>query len=563
MGVGMLGYAIAKQKVTGVRHPLQTRAFYIGHPESGTQVVYCVAELCFITQAIRHGVLEKLALDYPKLGLNEHNVMLTATHTHSGPAGFSHFLLYNMTAPGFVHSVYQAIVDAMVAAIVEACASNAPGKLYRASAEMPAGHKVAFNRSLKAYNQNPEIDPLPTEGRNEAVNRKMTVLRFESENGTPLGILSFFAVHCTSYHSDNGLIDSDNKGIAARKFEKMAARKLGLDQFVAGFAQSTAGDVSPNFLWDPKRGVMGGEFESDENSAIYNGTLQFEFANTLFNASRREPMAVKPVLALTHYEDHGRVKVMPEFSEGHAGQSTSPGQLGLSMIMGTAEGRGPLFAARSTVETVNHLTGVGKRWLRKLRDPNENHAQHAYHRYGPSFQFLDLSRGVDGRCFYIFKQGRPILPNFVDPGIARVRHLNKSNAVGDAPWTPQVLPVQLMVIGDFALAGIPGEPTTVAGMRLAQSLTPRLENLGVKEILVAGFANGYSGYVTTHQEYQVQAYEGGSTHFGPWTLAGYQTRFDQLGRKLCELTPSMNQDLGETPYIAKPEELYFRRFELA
>jgi neutral ceramidase len=34
--------------------------------------------------------------------------------------------------------------------------------------------------------------------------------------------------------------------------------------------------------------------------------------------------------------------------------------------------------------------------------------------------------------------------------------------------------------------------------------------------------------VTTFEEYQNQRYEGGSTHFGKWTLAAYQTLFDKM-----------------------------------
>ncbi|MBT6179804.1 MAG: hypothetical protein HOI23_21365, partial [Deltaproteobacteria bacterium] len=183
--------------------------------------------------------------------------------------------------------------------------------------------------------------------------------------------------------------------------------------------------------------------------------------------------------------------------------------------------------------------------------------------YEARFTFLDLARGYAGRCFYLFKQGRPVLPGFVDPGVARVRHLNKNDAVGDSPWTPQVLPVQLMTLGELALVAIPGEPTTIAGRRLTQSLKPQLEKIGIKQTLIAGFANAYAGYVTTHEEYAIQAYEGGSTHFGAWTLAGFQTRYDALVRELCKDELGQPLDTGLSPYVASQEELYFRRYELA
>ncbi len=35
-------------------------------------------------------------------------------------------------------------------------------------------------------------------------------------------------------------------------------------------------------------------------------------------------------------------------------------------------------------------------------------------------------------------------------------------------------------------------------------------------MLICTYSNDYMGYVTTHEEYQEQAYEGGHTIFGQW-----------------------------------------------
>jgi hypothetical protein len=43
------------------------------------------------------------------------NVMLSATHTHSGPAGFLQYVLFSVSSMGFVEQTFQA----MVAGIVE------------------------------------------------------------------------------------------------------------------------------------------------------------------------------------------------------------------------------------------------------------------------------------------------------------------------------------------------------------------------------------------------------------------------------------------------------------
>ena len=112
------------------------------------------------------------------------------------------------------------------------------------------------------------------------------------------------------------------------------------------------------------------------------------------------------------------------------------------------------------------------------------------------------------------------------------RALQRDEAAG-TPWTPQVLPIQLAVIGDVALIAVPHEFTTVAGRRLRATVEAALGRLGVTRTVLVGYANAYAGYVTTPEEYELQDYEGASTHFGKWTLPAYQTVFARLAASLC------------------------------
>lgn len=61
-------------------------------------------------------------------------------------------------------------------------------------------------------------------------------------------------------------------------------------------------------------------------------------------------------------------------------------------------------------------------------------------------------------------------------------------------------------------------------------------------IVIAGLANSYAHYVTTFEEYQQQRYEGGSTLFGPHTLAAYQQLYYDLSSKLAR-----NQSVPDGP----------------
>jgi len=105
---------------------------------------------------------------------------------------------------------------------------------------------------------------------------------------------------------------------------------------------------------------------------------------------------------------------------------------------------------------------------------------------------------------------------------------------------PSRLPLQLMRIGDLVIAGVPGEMTTMAGRRLKTALKERCDALRpktgnfsspVRDVVISGYANAYSQYITTPEEYAKQYYEGASTLFGPHTLDAYIQEF-------CRLVPS-------------------------
>lgn len=93
------------------------------------------------------------------------------------------------------------------------------------------------------------------------------------------------------------------------------------------------------------------------------------------------------------------------------------------------------------------------------------------------------------------------------------------------PWTPPVIPMQIIKIGNLAILAIPAEVSTMAGRRLRSLVKNVLEN---EYTVVAGLSNSYTSYLTTREEYSSQQYEGASTQFGPNTLLGYEQEFGKL-----------------------------------
>ena len=123
--------------------------------------------------------------------------MLTAQHTHSGPSGFSYYGLYNISTPGFSMEVYRMVVDGIVASIVAAEQNLKPAKLSIGGATFEPDKEVAYNRSLEAYNKNPEVkQKVSFENRHLALDREMTLLNIEGVDGKPIGSINWFGVIC-------------------------------------------------------------------------------------------------------------------------------------------------------------------------------------------------------------------------------------------------------------------------------------------------------------------------------------------------------------------------------
>lgn len=546
----MMGYVKAGNVVEDVETPLHARATVIREPESGRRFAFVCAEICFITLAIKQGVMDLLAARHPELGLREEDVLLTATHTHSAPGGYSHYFFYNVSIPGFCPEVWQRIIEGIVEAIAAADRQATPGRVRLAAGEIPSEREVAFNRSLAAYNANPEVQPkLSHDQRHLAVDREMTVLRLEREDGAPLGLISWFATHATNVHNDNRRISADNKGYASRQVEAHFG-----GEFVATFAQGPAGDVSPNFQRFPGLPFPRGKFRDDFESARYNGAIQAETALALFEGAQQ---ALPPVLdAALMYVDFADVEVPAAFADGQV-RHTAPAAIGVPMLKGTAEGPGIPEALAVVVHALAAAYKARLAVTAHFGPEGEREAvRRMLERHGNKALVVEMGAGrILGNTDCV-----KVLPTAIDPVLGHIKEHHLAGTIGEEPWTPHVLPLQLVIVGRVAIAATPAEFSTMAGRRLKATILEALAPRGIERVVVTGYANGYSGYVTTPEEYDVQLYEGASTHFGKWTLGAYRARFHALALELLKPPAERNTETGLRPHAFDPAALEKRTF---
>src|SRR5262249_16634475 len=145
--VGMMGYGKFGQTTSGIHMRQWARAFVLVDAQTGKRLVLVNNDLGMVFGSVHQAVLARLKARFGDRYTRE-NVLLGATHTHSGPGGFAYEALYNMTTWGFNARTFQAIVDGIVDAITAADANVQPGAVYMGQGELL---DASVNRSLPAY----------------------------------------------------------------------------------------------------------------------------------------------------------------------------------------------------------------------------------------------------------------------------------------------------------------------------------------------------------------------------------------------------------------------------
>ena len=530
-GVVMLGYGKPFNIMKSISTRLYSRAFVF--KEGKTKVAFVNCEICFITQSLKNGVLELLNKQHPKFGYTDKNLLLNAQHTHSGPSGYSHYGLYNASTPGFVYEIYEGLVKRISNSIIEAEKEFIECDIFVGKSEFSPEKEVGFQRSIKAYLKNPEANKINNESLNLGINREMVLLKIVSKTGKNLGSINWFGVHTTNLSNTNTEVSSDNKGYAAKYFEE----EMG-DDFIAAFAQNSAGDVSPKFNYNSKRpfyrGKYDGKYEDDTESSKYNGKLQHEKASEIYNEIANKKIEIDNIDSEIKYVDFSNIRVNSKFTNGKKNVTTSPSCLGVSFFYGTKrDGPGmakPLYlggkAMAKIVKKYEQLKAplMPIDWQKRMRKKYKSQGSKAIIIESAARKILG-SYNISGM----------IIPAWSDETVFALKEFHRKGAFEKNPWTQQVIPLQIHKIGTLALASFPFEITTIAAKRLKISLEDiLLTDNTYTEVILCPYSNAYVGYLCTYEEYQVQNYEGGHTVFGEWSLAALQSEFEKLAIEMMK-----------------------------
>lgn len=560
-----MGWESPTQVFSGLQQRQYARAFVIESPCNGRRVAFVSTDTGMIFGSVRQYVLDAIAAD-PELAKSygPDNVMLSATHTHEGPAGYSHYEAFNTFHFGFDPTTFEAIADGVFQAIRRAHA-NLRAHPDTAAIPLAVGEllNTNINRSQVAFDLNPKAERrefLDSRGEPVTTDKRVVQLSLTRGDGSAVGVINWFGVHPTIIGENLTLVSSDMKGYASLGLEKIMkaryAAEPGPDSFVAAFAQADEGDASPNLLInerpypDPTRGGGKDEYES----AAISGTKQLAKALELYGQG--QPLAGPVDYRLFHVKMDAVTVTDPVVLDSlhHPASMDAPvkrtctAALGPSFGAGAEDGPGPATEGLSCKSSPD-LLAAGLADVQTLLNFNSTN---------PAAHILPLTLISAAALCDISKL--PALPLADFTCHAEKPVALPVGAIGAGPFAaePAILPLQIFRIGNLALVGIPWEVTTMSARRIRKMMLDTLAPAGIDTVVVAGLVNDYVHYLPTREEYSSQQYEGASDIFGPWTLAAVQQELRKLAATLRDGTPAPDGRayvdatplIQRTPYLA-------------
>ncbi len=214
------GYVPREGVATGVHDPLFARALVLDDGRTAVALVALdlIAVTAEFTAAVREAVREAT-------GIPPAHVLLTASHTHSGPDLFS-------WGDGRASELEAAVRAGVVEAVTRAHAALRPARVGWASVDRPG---LVINR------RDPEgpIDP------------RVGVMAVEGADGALIALAVNYAIHTCMLSGLNLLYSGDISGLAMNALERI------YPDAVALFLNGAAGNINPvAYPWGPKENVI-------------------------------------------------------------------------------------------------------------------------------------------------------------------------------------------------------------------------------------------------------------------------------------------------------------------
>jgi neutral ceramidase len=523
-GAGLLGWGSEGVASHGHRGRLYARAMVL-QDARGERLAFAVVDLAMVSQLLQRRVAARL--DSMRTGIGPDRLLLSATHTHGGPANFMGVHAYDEYGSDVV-GYDPVLADSLVARIARAVRmADSTKTTARAAWGIDSVWGLTRIRDFDAFLRNgpPPADPsIPAglEPEQRGVDPRWAMLRVDvwGDGGwRPRGAFSVFAVHGTAVPEESDLYDADLHGIASRVVERHVDSLNNvhplLPEAVHLMANSAEGDVSPAYdrrarcdvprLTRERRGTGPRSPPASEDWALPRDR---ERATCLL---ARKAWALKLGTEMGRRASALFDRIGREMDAHPAGAPGGPAALEIARAFGEFRfGRGERgVCARPGL-------GIG----------TPAGAEDGYTRF---LQWRDF---IFGRPF-----GTPTDPytSRRDCQAPKDRGLTWLIATEVGPHgAPLRAQFTVARVGGVALAAIPWEATTTTGRWILAGMQPALDSIGVApgHSFVLGLTNGYVYYAATAREYGLQMYEGSGTIYGPGTADFLRFEMSSLASRL-------------------------------
>ncbi len=218
----LIGYPHVARISTGIHDPLLASALFLGNESTQTLFVGC--DVIFISKALSQRVRVEIS---KHTGIPINHIVVSATHTHSGPRTGSNLnLKVNPSMPGLNEEYVRQLEEGIVLAACRAWEAREPAEAGLVATEV---REIGGNRHDPAGLSNPVV-PV------------MMVRALEGQR--TLAVMVITSVHPTVLHEDSTVVSGDFPGLARVYLQD---KVLGKEVPVI-YHTGTAGNQSPRHV---------------------------------------------------------------------------------------------------------------------------------------------------------------------------------------------------------------------------------------------------------------------------------------------------------------------------
>jgi len=454
-GIPRAGYSLWSTNGEGFRTRLYARAYYM-KDKSGRAYTMIQTDLMAGSRILLAKVAE---LVNEKTGLHAGNMTMTATHTHSSPGQFMGSEFYNKHAShkaGFDPVFSEFLAQQIAAAVIEAHDSQVPAKIATGKKEVWG---LTRNRSIGPFKENSNHKHV-TDKASEVfhqINPYMYMVRLDGQttNGDyqPLGAFMSFSIHGTSIPRQEPMFSGDLWSYFQDDL------KFQIEQQYPTAEKVIVGG------FEGTHGDMAPAMPLEQSGYIWSrkvGSALAQHGWQLFQQLEKSLSDDKPVRIAARHVD---IRDQPAINSTAICDEAA---VGITTIAAPYEHESPVFS-----------------WL-------------PFFKTGSKAWF-----GTDGCQGSRSLVGGSWLQPLFEP----------------KDTFPRDILFQVIQLGDLVIAPLPFELTAETGFRIQNEIQQsyKKNNLSIPDVMVTSLANGYTGYITTPEEYEYQNYEGGHTIYGRYS----------------------------------------------